>query len=954
MFAHRCAVRFMYCFGRPSLLGLVGLAWLAAGAVAQQPAAKPVPGATAIGPMEYASHAPLRPLPGPAATHKTKGPAKYVDPNQGSDDNPGTEDKPFRTLTHAVGQLAPGETLYLRGGTYYEHVTVSAQGTKDQPITLAGYPGEIVIIDGGLREFFERPEQAWEPVEDGAPGEFRSTKTFPDLGGTPNGVNVLGNFGDSMLPLQGYRFLGDLRSDNPYWNVSNKVGSTDYVYCGPGIYYDPESGRIHARLAHTKLNALGQFNYRGETDPRRIPLVIAGFAGGSPLRLENATWVRLQDLVIRGAREATLAIDGCRHIELAGLTIYGGASAVNVRDTWGLRVLNTACRGIASPWTFRGSLKYRSIEARIFSASRWEPTGQDNRDFEIAYSEFTDCVDGVFLGNVRRVRFHHNLVDNVSDDAIFLTAQTAYDGSTHGGDVHIYQNLFVRCLTTFAFGVGHGRQRITDQGVQTGAGVDIFRNVFDFRGPVMYHWPTGPDNDQQLPSLGRFAGDHGSPAWEPMWIYHNTILAGDPPRYDYGTDGLGRAVVKGTSRRVFNNIVCQKLGMIGQSLPDPATADFMGDANLFWSLTDGPTFQGEIFSRFRRSVAFEQSKRNYEPGWTVHDQFADPQFVSLSSNWRTPPDLRLQAESPAVNQGVYLPGEWPDPLRGTDEGVPDVGAVPLSGQVWHVGVGGRLNAFGQEAENGESKQAAAQPPIQWEFADQEYPASQSKVRALVYQGYPAFDAPLAAFALRRAGAQVEELERTWLDPEQFSQYDVIVIDGSFARAKIEPNRFSADDLKHVESFLKQGGTLILMRERLDLFATPEGREFLATHFGTPSTGKGGTEYRLLKSDHPWVAHLADRESLPWLGEKLVSPLRASKSDPIIGVAEGIAALSRVPVGKGQLIYVGWGIARSLPGGRDKSVTVEQEQTFDDQMQILLKMADDVVKANTKQQTPSQN
>ena len=91
----------------------------------------------------------------------------------------------------------------------------------------------------------------------------------------------------------------------------------------------------------------------------------------------------------------------CRDIDFDGVTAYGGPSAMQVHGHAGLRVSNTACRGIAAPWTFRGSLKYRAIEARIFSASGWEPTGTDNRDFELAYSEFTDCVDGVFLGNVR-------------------------------------------------------------------------------------------------------------------------------------------------------------------------------------------------------------------------------------------------------------------------------------------------------------------------------------------------------------------------------------------------------------------------------------------------------------------------------------------------------------------------------------------------------------------------
>ena len=45
--------------------------------------------------------------------------------------------------------------------------------------------------------------------------------------------------------------------------------------CGPGVWYDMKTGRIHARLGHTNLAHLGDQNYRGETDPRKLPLVIA-------------------------------------------------------------------------------------------------------------------------------------------------------------------------------------------------------------------------------------------------------------------------------------------------------------------------------------------------------------------------------------------------------------------------------------------------------------------------------------------------------------------------------------------------------------------------------------------------------------------------------------------------------------------------------------------------------
>ena len=89
--------------------------------------------------------------------------------------------------------------------------------------------------------------------------------------------------------------------------------------------------------------------------------------------------------------------------------------------------------GTNAPWTWRGSLKYRAIEARIVSAGSWNPPARPNRDFEFAYCEFTDCVDGVFLGNVEGVRIRHCLLDHISDDGIYVTCRAGYDGSTRGG-----------------------------------------------------------------------------------------------------------------------------------------------------------------------------------------------------------------------------------------------------------------------------------------------------------------------------------------------------------------------------------------------------------------------------------------------------------------------------------------------------------------------------------------
>jgi hypothetical protein len=824
----------------------------------------------------------------------------------------------------------------LRGGTYYEHVTARLGGTIAGPITIRAYPGELAVLDGGLREFFDEPAQAWEPDPDGAKGEFRSVKMYPGLAREAgDGPAVFGNFGDSLVPLQAYRFHGDLASDNPFWNVQNKVGGESFVYCGPGLFYDAASGRIHCRLAHTRLTGLGEDNYRGQTDPRGIALVVAG--GDRPvLELLDCQNVRLVDLVLRGSRVPTLQIHDSRNIELDGVTAYGGSAAMLVRDTHGLRMQDCACRGIGAPWTFRGMLKYRSVEARLFSASGWDPTGNDNRDFEIRYCEFTDCVDGVFIGNVRGVRFHHNLVENVTDDGVFLTAGTGYDGQTHGGDVHIYQNRFARILTTFAFGVGHGRQKTIDLGLgatgrQTGSGVWIYRNVFDFRRPVWYTWPSGPDAPQEITSRGRYASDHGSPTWEPMWIYHNTILAGGTPRYDYGCDGLIHGLARGTSRRVFNNIVCLTAGTPGATLP-AADAEFAGDGNLFWSLAPDKPLAADPFAKFRASQVYEASKRKYAPGWTAHDKVADPRLVSISPDWQARVDVAPAKDSPTVDAGVGLATEWPDAVRATDPGNPDIGAMPLGVAAWGIGVNGRLDASGNAA--GQLSELG-----QWTIPPQPELDSSKRPRALIIAGYPAFDAPIAAYVLRKAGWQVDMTEKVWFDVSLLSKpsategvpYTLLVYDGSLARAKADKTAFDDADVAHVRRYLERGGTLVLMRERDDLFGKEAGRLFWNAKVGNGPREKDPV-FRTGQPDHPWLKHLAATDSQPtWLAKG--SAIRPIKGQSLIGSEGGSSLLHVTPVGNGKLIYIGWSPAASIPHGRMAS-TVDEERAFEDQLRIL--------------------
>jgi hypothetical protein len=77
----------------------------------------------------------------------------FVSP-EGDDAGEGDLAHPWRTLDHAVDQLRPGDTLFLRGGTYREReVAIRARGEPGAPITIVNFAGEEVVIDGSFPEF---------------------------------------------------------------------------------------------------------------------------------------------------------------------------------------------------------------------------------------------------------------------------------------------------------------------------------------------------------------------------------------------------------------------------------------------------------------------------------------------------------------------------------------------------------------------------------------------------------------------------------------------------------------------------------------------------------------------------------------------------------------------------------------------------------------------------------
>ena len=103
----------------------------------------------------------------------------------GDDRNPGSIDRPFRTVARGVRDLAPGMTLYLRAGVYRESLELrQLAGTAQAPIAIRSYPGEHAVIDSSEPLFAVTPGRAWVRAKGGGahPDEWVSTRTFSAVG----------------------------------------------------------------------------------------------------------------------------------------------------------------------------------------------------------------------------------------------------------------------------------------------------------------------------------------------------------------------------------------------------------------------------------------------------------------------------------------------------------------------------------------------------------------------------------------------------------------------------------------------------------------------------------------------------------------------------------------------------------------------------------------------------
>jgi len=503
------------------------------------------------------------------------------------------------------------------------------------------------------------------------------------------------------------------------------------VWAGPGLWYDKDTGRIHCRLAQTHIDLPPEagheiVNYRGETDPRRLPLVVAPF-NSTPLTVDQAMHVRFQDLVVRGGGYITVDLVFGVDLVFENCLIYCGTYGIWSKNTGPFTMTDCGVYGNMQPWAFRSDTALYSYDGRVYppfvGGSKVEPEkgtssgkikGKErvvrhlsrmsthavlvtegfhefevfahpfNHDWEISNCEFTDGHDGVYLSG-RNIRFHHNWVANMNDDGLYLSSPTPFVTDK----LYVYQNLISTVVAPFGT---HGRGG-------PGGDIHVYRNVVDQRGPIQYVRPS-PERPGGYIANGTLALlTHGSALhMEHMNFYHNTILQSVPhPRW-WGGGLMGASA--NAARRVFNNIIVyyqsHYFDRTWEGYPKFALnakeGDLQTDGNLHWHAEAGTNVPPDFLENVRTHPLSATNKAAYPPGWAANSLVADPGFVAFDRARTSANDYRLRKDSPAIGAGIILPGEFEDPLRPAGDKRPDIGAMPLGSEPLRVGINGRITA----------------------------------------------------------------------------------------------------------------------------------------------------------------------------------------------------------------------------------------------------------------------
>jgi len=176
-------------------------------------------------------------------TQPPTGTTFYVS-TSGSNNNPGTFSKPWKTIQHAADSVHAGDTVYVRGGVYNKLIRIRVSGSADAGfITFSSYPGELAIVDGanlpipgGQAGLFTIADQSYIIINGFEIRNYRTNSTSE----VPIGIYITGAGSNLQILNNHIHHIVTTAKTNPWLCSSNAFGLT-----------------VDGRHAPDSINALG-------------------------------------------------------------------------------------------------------------------------------------------------------------------------------------------------------------------------------------------------------------------------------------------------------------------------------------------------------------------------------------------------------------------------------------------------------------------------------------------------------------------------------------------------------------------------------------------------------------------------------------------------------------------------------------------------------------------------
>ncbi|UJS16857.1 MAG: right-handed parallel beta-helix repeat-containing protein [Candidatus Jettenia sp.] len=577
--------------------------------------------------------------------------ATYYVATNGNDSNSGSLFNPWKTIEKSIEKLQPGDTLYLRSGTYYEsQIVINNHGEESNWITIKNYADESVTINGCYKEFRSTPNSQWE-VYDSSKGIYRSVNTYP------NAEGIHGYFGskNGNYRLVSYERYSDLSADNEnYTDIGN-------IYLGPGIFWDSSDERIYIRLKHSEQEIIMGYTIPLDTNPCSTLMHI--FPNHEVITFqEKSSYIHIESINLRYQNNALEFKSGANHIFLKNIDIIGGRTPVLIRNgVHGIVFDGIHISGNVPPWIAWSDVKCGMEPGHAFQGPAISI--QDSAyDIEIKNCTFEDTWDGIgAVDTSYNLHIHNNIFKGTRDDGVQLGSGCS--------DIEINHNKMIFVSKGIS---RHGSGSPPKPGTKY-----IHHNIIDCSKPMLggrrdpdrllskkYRGPNGDGMVWARPLAKHEANRFGK--GDPWKIYHNTLVFGK----ELNNKGTGHEYIlkyfyRDQPQEVYNNIIIQTMDHWLARECRVADGSQIYDGNIYYRSINNPKtyfFKSHrerkksskkhfmSLSEFKSSRFFKSSKKYYPPGLENSGIEADPQ---LDKNYYPDPN------GPAATGAIPLPSGWP-------------------------------------------------------------------------------------------------------------------------------------------------------------------------------------------------------------------------------------------------------------------------------------------------------